>query len=270
MRLFATRIMPMPMKLFYSPISDVVQKSLVVADELGLTQGIDEVAVYPRKHGYSIAAINPLAKVPTLALEDGRVLFGSQTIVEYFDSISVNGKRVYPASGPDRWDALTRLALADILFDIVVRIGQERLVDPPGEHIVQWNWPKLMRGLDHMERGVSSEGRFDIGDISTLQALTYFERQVAIGIPGPVQQNFNWREGHPQLSGWFEKALQRPSVADRYKKPFAGNDSPEACQRHVSEVLRLQGIATDDTQIELPAVDFVAPRTASEDLSARH
>ena len=136
------------MKLFYSPINDFIHKSVVVAEEVGVWNRIEPVPVYPRQPGYSIASINPLSKVPTLALDDGTILFGSQAIVEYLDSISVNGAHVYPPSGPARWDALTRLALADIFFDVTVRMTQERLLDEPGQHVIQWNWPKLMRALD--------------------------------------------------------------------------------------------------------------------------
>ncbi|NKB43139.1 MAG: hypothetical protein GKS03_02555 [Alphaproteobacteria bacterium] len=106
----------MAMKLFYSPTHNFIHKSVVVAEEVGVWDQIEEVPVYPREHGYSIAAINPLAKVPTLALEDGTVLFGSQTVAEYLDSISANAVRVFPASGPDRWDALTRLSRADLFL----------------------------------------------------------------------------------------------------------------------------------------------------------
>jgi len=260
----------MSMKLFYSPIHDFIHKSVVVAEEVGVWDQIEAVPVYPRTHGYSIAAINPLAKVPTLVLEDGVVLFGSQVIAEYLDSISANGVRVYPPAGPKRWNALTRLALADIFFDLVVRIIHEHLIDTPGEHIVQWTWPKLMRGLDRMEHdAVSAEG-FDIGHIGTLQALTYFDRQVAVTLPSPAPATFDWREGRPGLTAWFEKAIVRRSVAAHFKQPYVGDDSPEFCQRKVAEVLRVQGRAADPATAELPLVDFVVPATASADRSSRH
>ena len=212
--------------------------------------------VYPRKAGYSIASINPLSKVPTLALDDGTVLFGNQTIVEYLDSINANGVHVYPAPGPERWDTLARLALADIFFDVTVRMTQERLLDAPGQHVIQWNWPKLMRSLDRMDEDAKTLEAFDIGCIGTLQALTYFERQCTMSWPLPAVENFDWREGRPNLSTWFERATQRPSVSNHYNKPFAGDDSPEFCQAKVSEVLCTQG---KDPSTAVKDVDFTAP-----------
>lgn len=258
------------MKLFYSPVHDFIHKSVVVAQEVGVWDQIETVAVYPRTHGYSIAAINPLAKVPTLVLNDGQALFGSQVIAEYLDSISANGLHVYPSSGPSRWDALTRLALADIFFDLTVRIIHEHLVDTPGEHIVRWSWPKLMRALDRMERDAANFEGFDIGQIGTLQALTYFDRQIAVTLPQPAPAEFDWRIGRPGLTQWFEQAIRRPSVAGHFKQAYVGDDSPEFCQHKVAEVLRVRGEAVSSSASALPPVDFVVPATAPADRAFRH
>jgi len=244
------------MKLFYSPIHDFIHKSVVVAEEVGVWNRIDPVPVYPRQAGYSIASINPLSKVPTLALDDGTILFGSQTIVEYLDSISANGAHVYPPPGPARWDALARLALADIFFDVTVRMTQERLLDEPGQHVIQWNWPKLMRALDRMDEDVKSLETFDIGCVGTLQALTYFERQCKLPWPKPAVENYEWREGRSNLKAWFAQAIQRASVANHYNRPFEGDDSPEFCQKNVAEVLQAQGKSATTAITE---VDFTAP-----------
>ena len=244
------------MKLFYSPVHSFIHKSVVVAQDVGVWDQIEPVAVYPREAGYSIASINPLSKVPTLALEDGTILMGSQTIAEYLDSISANGVHVYPPPGPARWDALARLALADIFFDVTVRMTQERLLDVPGQHVIQWNWPKLMRSLDRMNADAKTLDAFDIGCIGTLQALTYFERQCAMDWPPPAVKDYDWRDGRPNLSAWFEDAIQRPSVANHYNTPFGGDDSAAFCQKKVIEVLRAQG---KDPGTAITDVDFTAP-----------
>ena len=254
------------MKLFYSPVHDFIHKSLVVAEEVGVRDQIETVPVYPRKPGYSIAAINPLAKVPTLTLENGTALFGSQTIAEYLDSISANGVHVYPAPGQKRWKALARLALADIFFDITTRLTHERLLDEPGQHIIQWHWPKLMRSLDRMEEDAATLDAFDIGCIGTLQALTYFERQCTMEWPPPAVKDYDWRDGRAKLAAWFERAITRPSVANHFKQPYEGDDSPEFCQGKVAEVLRTQSRDADGAQTK---VDFTAP-AASVDRSSQH
>ena len=65
---------------------------------------------------YDLSKLTPLGKVPCLALEDGTVLYGSQTIVEFLDA-QRETNRLYPGDGPKRWDALRRLALGDTLFE---------------------------------------------------------------------------------------------------------------------------------------------------------
>ena len=101
------------MKLFYSPFHGFIHKTLVVLHESGLWDRTEFVPTYPYRNRagefqdgrYSIAALNPLDKVPTLALDDGSVLFGSQVIVEYLDATGHSPGRLFPASGAARWRA---------------------------------------------------------------------------------------------------------------------------------------------------------------------
>jgi glutathione S-transferase len=247
------------MKLFYSPIHGFIHKVLVVAHESGVWDQIEFVPVYPVQHGYSIAVINPLHKVPTLALNDGRVLYGSQVIVEYLDSLAGSGPRLYPPDGPDRWDALRRLALADTLFEITVVMALESLENPPRRSIFEWNWAKVERALVQME--VDAQIGFemlDIGQVSTLHALSYLERQTTRGLPAPVPVDYDWRNGRPALTAWWMKTIKRPSVVAHFNKDYKGEDSAEFCQRKVGEVLISQGKAAPQKPQPIP-VDFVPP-----------
>jgi glutathione S-transferase len=249
----------MAMKLFYSPIHGFIHKVLVVAHEAGVWDQLEFVPVYPVQDGYSIAAINPLHKVPTLALEDGMVLYGSQTIVEFLDSRSTTGTRLYPAEGPARWDALRRLALADTLFEVTVVMSLERLEKPPREMVFKWNWPKVVRAVDQMEEDAAKGfDAFDIGQASALHGLSYLDRQTIRGLHPPVPEDWNWRDGRPALSAWWEAAIQRPSVQSHFNKDYGGEDSAEYCQAKVADVLRVQGKTAPDSPAPLP-VDFVPP-----------
>lgn len=247
----------MAMKLFYSPIHGFIHKVLVTAHEAGLWDELDFVPVYPIQDGYSIAAINPLHKVPTLALDDGTVLYGSQTVVEYLDSLSKTGKRLYPAEGTARWDALRRLALADTLFEVTVVMALERLERPPREVVFKWNWAKVVRAVDQMEEdAVRGFSAFDIGQASALHGLSYLDRQTSRGLHAPVPEEWNWREGRPNLEAWWGECIQRPSVQSHFNKDYEGDDSAEYCQAKVAEVLRAQGKPAPDNPVPLD-VDFV-------------
>ena len=63
--------------------------------------------------------------MPTLVLDDGQVVFAGQAIAECLDSMSKSGKRLFPESGPKRWDAISRLALADTMFETTVMLVME-------------------------------------------------------------------------------------------------------------------------------------------------
>jgi len=120
-------------RLFYSPFHTFVHKVLVTAHECGHWDNIDFIATFPFKNldgedqgdAYDLTPINPLSKVPTLATETGQVIYGSQAICEYLDSVSV-ARRMYPAAGAERWDAITRLATGDTIFETTVQMVAEQ------------------------------------------------------------------------------------------------------------------------------------------------
>jgi glutathione S-transferase len=228
-----------PMKLFYSPIHGFIHKVLVVAHEAKLWGKIEFVPIYPLRDGYSIAAINPLHKVPTLALKDGTVLYGSQTIVEYLDF--VGRKNLYPKPGPKRWDALRRLALADTVFEVTVNMALEQSESPVRENVYTWYWPKVVRALDQMEIDAGRVKGFDVGHAATLHALSYLNRQLGKGLMPPVPAKYDWRKGRPKLAAWWAKALERPSVKSHFNKDYKCADSAEFAQQQVAEVLAAQG-----------------------------
>jgi len=227
------------MKLFYSPIHGFIHKVLVVAHESGLWERIEFVPIYPMRDGYSIAAINPLHKVPTLALQDGTVIYGSQAVVEYLDF--AGKKKLYPKPGPKRWDALRRLALADTVFEITVNMALEKAESPIRENVYTWYWPKVVRALDQMEADAKKTKGFDVGHAATLHALSYLNRQLGKGLRPPVPGNYDWRKGRPHLAAWWKKALERPSVKSHFNQDYKGPDSAQFAQEQVAEVLRAQG-----------------------------
>lgn len=239
------------MKLFYSPFHTFVHKVLVTAHECGLWEDIDFIATFPFKNldgedqgeAYTIKDINPLSKVPTLATETGQVIYGSQAICEYLDANS-KARKMYPEPGPARWDAITRLALSDTIFEGTVQMVAEQWQEPD-----QWNmvvferlWPKFIRGLDWLDSEASRGwDSFDVGHAAMLHAISYLGfRAEFYEAKDPIHPNFNWRDGRPALSDWYDEAVQRPSVQSHYNKDFAGDSSAARLQAAVQEVLAAQ------------------------------
>jgi len=238
------------MRLFYSPFHKFIHKALVVAHEVGLWDQLQFVPTYPFNNlkgepqgdKYSIAAINPLGKVPTLALDDGTVIYGSQAIVEYLDSNSQNGQRLYPEPGPARWDNLTRLALGDTIFEVSVTISMEGGLPEADQRLktYQWIWPKLTRAFDALElRTAQGFDQFDIGQAAALQGISYLDYRSQVQAD-PVQPDYDWKVGRPHLTAWWNAMLERPSVVAHYQKDYEGDDSAEFLQANVKEVLALQ------------------------------
>ena len=239
------------MKLFYSPFHTFVHKVLVTAHECGHWDDLDRVATFPFKNllgedqgdAYSIAAINPLGKVPTLALDSGQVIFGSQAVCEYFDATS-KARRMYPEAGPKRWDAITRLAMSDTIFETTVQMVAEQWQEPK-----QWNmglfesvWPKFIRALDKLEQDAARGwDEFDVGQAAMLHAISYLGfRAEFYEAKDPIHPNFKWRDGRPALSDWYDEAIQRPSVQSHFEKDFTDDGSAARCQQAVQDVLARQ------------------------------
>jgi glutathione S-transferase len=242
----------MPMRLFYSPFHSFIHKVLVTAHEAGVWEQITFVPTYPFKNRkgedqgdrYSIAAINPLNKVPTLATDTGRVIYGSQAVVEYLDSQAPGGRKLFPKAGEQRWDAITRMALADTIFETTVMLVMEGWNAPEDQRIAtyQWIWPKIFRGLDTLEKDCKRgfDG-FDIGQAAMLHAVSYMDfRGKFYPAKDPLHPGYDPFDGRPNLTAWWTDASQRPSVQSHYNKDFAGDDGAGFCQRNVREVLKLQ------------------------------
>lgn len=241
------------MKLFYSPFHTFIHKVLVTIHEAGLWDTVEFVPTYPFQNrdgevqddNYTIAALNPLDKVPTLALEDGTVIYGSQAIVECVDARGTSEHRLYPPQGsPQRWDAITRLALADTMFETTVMMVMEGW-HPEAEQRLpyyEWIWPKIIRGLDSLEeRTKQGFESFDIGQAAMLHAISYLEfRAKFYSAKDPIYPDFDWAEERPNLKAWWDEAIQRPSVTSHYMQDFVGDDSSQFCQAKVAEVLAAQ------------------------------
>jgi len=229
-------------KLFYSPIHAFAHKVLITAHEVGVWDEIETVAVYPFRAGYDLTPINPLGKVPTLTLDDGGVLYGSQAVVEYLDSLAPGGYALYPARGAARWDALRRLALADTMFEIATQLTSDNDYSEdskPRPKFIDWLWPKIEKGLAAMEQEALQSHEFDIGDASALHTLTYLDLVVPDYVPDHIPRDFDWRKGHNALEAWFNEAVKRSSVQAHFQKPYEEDDSAENCATKVAEVLEL-------------------------------
>ena len=151
----------------------------------------------------AIMTDNPLSKIPTLVLDDGSVLLDSDVIVEYLDSLG--GGRLLRASGPARWEALSRQALASGLLDVLILWRNEREKPQPSETWLAAFAAKTRATLDRFERDAPAIAAkpFDVGHIALGCALSYLDFRFG---------NLRWRDGRPALASWHEGFVARPSA----------------------------------------------------------
>lgn len=152
------------MKLFYAPTSPYVRKVMVLLIELGLDQKVERItgATTPMAANTTLSAMNPLAKLPALAIDSGETLYDSRVICEYLDS-QFGGGRFFPQGGAARWTALRRQALGDGLLDAALLVRYEETARPAEKRWSDWSsgqWGKVARAIDAIERG--GESRVDL------------------------------------------------------------------------------------------------------------
>ncbi len=194
------------MKLHWSPRSPFVRKVMIVAHETGLVDKLTlvrTVAASTRPHG-ELMRDNPLSKIPTLVLDDGRPLYDSPVICEYLDRLHA-GPKLFPTELEARFTALRQQALGDGLLDLSVLWRDERMRQHPSDvHLASYavrrnaTLATMNAEIEHL-----SATPLAIGHIAIACALGYLDFRFA---------SEDWRADHPGLARWYAEFAARPSV----------------------------------------------------------
>jgi glutathione S-transferase len=197
------------MKLFGSPGSPYARKVRIVLVEKQIPHAYE--VQRGSASGSPVPQFNPLGKVPTLVLDDGRGLYDSPVIVEYLDTLG-SGPRLLPEAPGERIEVRRWEALGDGIAEAAVNINHERR--EPAEKQKEPAWfqrqrDKVDRGLAAMEKGLGHGqfcfgGRFTLADIAAGYALGYID----FAIP-----DIEWRKAHPALARLTERLFARPSFS---------------------------------------------------------
>lgn len=196
------------MMLHWSPLSPFVRKVMCVAHESGLVSRINCVRtkVASQKPNLDLLPDNPLIKIPTLVLADGRTLFDSVVICEYLDSLAGAG-RLYPLGGDARWQALRWQAFGDGLCDTLIawRHERDRAVEHQSGALLGALQLKVQASLDQLAQEVIElqRSRFGIGHIAIGCALGYLGVRFA---------DMSWQASRPDLAAWHAAFEQRPAA----------------------------------------------------------
>jgi len=117
------------MILRYSAASPYARKILIATDLLGLSKMLTLEPANTADPNDSLRKQNPLGKIPTLILENGRCLYDSRVIVDYFDQLDGQG-RLIPKEPFRRIESLRLQALGDGVNDAALALRYETTTRP--------------------------------------------------------------------------------------------------------------------------------------------
>lgn len=195
------------MRLRWSPTSPFVRKVMVLIKEKGIEHLIEREKSNPLSREDRAATPNPLGKIPCLITDDGMAIYDSPVIVEYLDA-TCDGPRLLPASGPERWTALRRAALADGMMDASVACFVESIRKPERQSAgwIAHNKRNVFNAIASLEGEVATFGADpDVGQIGIAVAISFAEQTFP---------DEDWRSASPALAKWFDGFSARPSMTE--------------------------------------------------------
>lgn len=86
----------------------------------------------------AVRRVNPLARIPSLTLDDGETLIDSAAILDWLDQSVGPDRALVPPSGGERRRTLRRMALATGVIDKAGAAVYERLIRPPAYRWPEW------------------------------------------------------------------------------------------------------------------------------------
>ena len=201
------------MKLIGSLTSPFVRKVRIVLAEKKIDY--EFVIDSPWSPESGVANLNPLGKIPVLALDDDTSLFDSRVISEYLDNVAPYNK-LMPSTNRERTEVKRWEALADGICDAAALIFLEKK-RPAEQQSSEWivrQQNKIIAGLDYMAAELGDSNwcmgtHFSLADIAAGCALGY----LAFRFP-----EIDWNAKHPNLARLYEKLSHRPAFAETMPK----------------------------------------------------
>ncbi|MEZ0470766.1 glutathione S-transferase family protein [Luteimonas salinilitoris] len=194
------------MKLLYQTHSPYARKALVFAHEAGLADRIEVVhhETSPTQRNAQVFAENPLGKVPVLIRPGRSPLFDSDIICAYLDTLH-DGRRLVPADGEARWQALRVQAIAQGLCDAGIAVRWETVRRPEALRyppLRDGYIGKLIASYDWLERELDVDSPMHVGHVALATALGWLE----------FRELPDFRGNRPRLAAWFDAFQTRPSM----------------------------------------------------------
>ena len=192
------------MKLYIATPSPFARKARITLLEKLIPHEV--IIDNPWQPGSRVKDLNPLAKIPTLVLDDGRVIHDSKVIFEYLELEQ-------PGHLPENKDEkiIHRLieVVADGVCDAVVMTfleGQR----PEGSRSHYWlsrQAEKIRAGVHELERKLLPSGSFTALDIGLAEIAT----GCTLGYLDLRYPSYDWRGDSPNLLKLHDRLTRRAS-----------------------------------------------------------
>ncbi|WP_439272585.1 glutathione S-transferase family protein [Pseudochrobactrum sp. HB0163] len=197
-------------KLYTSPASPFSAKVRMAAVYAGIE--LEKHMVVTSDEPAELIAANPLGKIPTVITPEGKAVFDSRVITQYFNRLSAN--KLFPRNAEKRLDAEKYEALADGLADALVAHVYERTKRPQEiiyQPILDWHWKKAERALDLLNETAPRLGaKIHCGHIAIAAVLGYLN----------IRFGNDWERGRPKLKRWFKRFAElHPALAAQLPRP---------------------------------------------------
>ncbi|MGA9796353.1 MAG: glutathione S-transferase family protein [Rhizomicrobium sp.] len=134
----------------------------------------------------SMLKTNPLGRIPTLLLDDGRSLIDSAAILDWLDETVGPERALIPRSGAARVDALQRVALATGIIDKIGGANYERMIRPSAYRWTEWTERLLTQcrgGLEALNELDWTNDRIDQAQITAGCMLFYIRVTDPVTMP---------------------------------------------------------------------------------------
>jgi glutathione S-transferase len=138
--------------------SPFVRRVAITMELLGIGYEHRELSIF--RDFEEFRAINPLVKVPTVVLDNGRVLADSSLIINYLETV-VAGRSLMPANPDEYGQALQQIGIALVAMEKVAGLIYETGQRPPEHQHQPWIdrlETQLNGAVDLMEAAIAQAG----------------------------------------------------------------------------------------------------------------
>lgn len=193
------------MRLLMTATSPYARKVRMFAALKGIALDIQDAP--PHAPGSPVPTANPLAKVPTLLLDDGEAVFDSRVIIQHLDQVKPHPVLI-PVEPSARRAVLRWEALADGIADATVLWMLEQRRSPPDAGVSQRQLTKIEAGLAVAERSLQNEaflvgGQRTLADLALVAAIGYVALRQAVEL-----------DAWPALRTWLARMHDLPEIRD--------------------------------------------------------